>query len=102
MAEQDKCRKHIFISGSVQGVGFRFFTYGQAKALNLRGFVKNLPDGRVEVLIEGSKRAVNELTRHLRKGPSFSKVTNMDIIEEEYSNAFDDFRIRLHNDSIIL
>jgi acylphosphatase len=102
MREQGKCRKHIFISGMVQGVGFRYFTYECAKELRVKGFVRNLPDGRVEVIAEGDKDSVEEMVENLKKGSAFSKVTDVKIVEEDYDGEFEDFTITMADGSVIM
>lgn len=56
---------HIFFSGTVQGVGFRYTTHQMASSLNLKGWVKNLPDGRVEILVEGPKSEIEDLCKRI-------------------------------------
>jgi acylphosphatase len=86
--------RRYFISGDVQGVGFRYFVNRQAHRLtNLKGFVRNLHDGRVEVYAEGSEDQLKELEAALRKGPPGSSVDRMDIHEENDSGQYFDFRI---------
>ena len=60
-------RAHIFFSGTVQGVGFRYTTRHIAADLNLKGWVRNLPDGRVEMVVEGAKEIIEELCARLIK-----------------------------------
>jgi acylphosphatase len=62
------------ISGRVQGVGFRFFAEAAAAREGLHGWVKNLPDGRVEVSAEGDAEALQRFERHLRHGPPSARV----------------------------
>jgi len=69
-----------FVSGTVQGVGYRFFAQRAAERLRLSGFVRNLQDGRVEVFAMGTTRQHNELRRQLERGPFASEVT--DVLEE--------------------
>ncbi|MDI6639363.1 MAG: acylphosphatase, partial [Methanocellales archaeon] len=64
-----KSRVHAFVSGRVQGVFFRSFTRSEATSLGIHGWVRNLRDGRVEVLAEGEKSALDELLGRLREGP---------------------------------
>ena len=64
----------FLVSGKVQGVFFRASTREQALKLGLRGYAKNLPDGRVEVLAEGDERALNALERWLHVGPPMARV----------------------------
>ena len=89
-----KVRAHIFVSGRVQGVFFRFETRRKARKLGLYGFVQNLSDGRVEAVLEGEKEKVEKLIKWAKRGPFFAKVDNIEIKEEEYQNEFDEFEIR--------
>jgi acylphosphatase len=75
-----KQAKRYFVSGMVQGVGFRFFTQGAAEKLRIGGFVRNLPDGRVEVFAVGTPQQHRELRAMLERGPRFSSVT--EVMEE--------------------
>lgn len=88
-----KKRAHIFVYGIVQGVGFRMFTYKIAKNLGLKGFVRNLPDGRVEIVVEGEEERIRELIRNVEKGPPLARVDKLSIEWEEYKGEFKDFRI---------
>lgn len=85
-------RKFI-ISGLVQGVGFRFFTQRSAARHQVLGYVQNLPDGRVEVYVEGSEKAVTGLMHDLTAGPAYSKVENIEEIVLEPNNLYTSFRI---------
>jgi len=69
----------IFVSGMVQGVGYRFFTQRVAEELNLSGWVRNLPDGRVQADVEGPRARVEELLARLRVGPRLSSVTDVAV-----------------------
>jgi acylphosphatase len=75
-----KQAKRYFVSGMVQGVGFRFFTQAAAEKLRIGGFVRNLPDGRVEVFAVGTPQQHRELRAMLERGPRFSSVTK--VVEE--------------------
>lgn len=86
-------RVHLYISGIVQGVFYRQNTKEQALVLNLKGWVKNLDDGRVEAIVEGETGNINKLIQWCNKGPSHSKVENVEVIEENYTNEFSDFVI---------
>lgn len=68
---------HAFVSGRVQGVGFRWHARSAARALALAGFVRNLRDGRVEVWAEGSADALHELADWLSRGPSAARVSGV-------------------------
>jgi len=82
-AMQDKICIHCFVSGLVQGVWFRASTEEQAKKLGLTGWVRNVPDGRVEVLACGDKEKVLQLYEWLKQGPKRAKVS--DVSYEEVS-----------------
>lgn len=70
-------RRRIVVSGRVQGVGFRFATRRQAAALGVHGWVRNTEDGRVEMLVEGDRAAVDALQAWCQRGPSGARVTNV-------------------------
>ena len=88
-----KKRAHIYYSGSVQGVGFRFTAERYAASLGLTGWVKNLGDGRVEVLCEGKESALKEF---LQKIDNVFKqyIRDADINWDEATGKFSDFDIR--------
>lgn len=69
----------VFISGFVQGVGFRHFVRSKAIELGLTGFVRNLPDGRVEAVFQGDKSSIEQIIKDCRKGPFLSEVENIDV-----------------------
>jgi acylphosphatase len=70
---------HGYVSGRVQGVSFRQYTSEQAERLDLDGWVRNLDDGRVELLFEGEEVAVNALAAWLEKGPKLAKVKTVEL-----------------------
>jgi acylphosphatase len=70
--------RHLFLSGRVQGVGFRWHCRSAASAAGVDGWVRNLPDGRVEVWIEGPPEAVERMHAWLARGPSGARVTGLD------------------------
>lgn len=88
-----KARIHVFISGRVQGVFFRDHTRRWASSLGLTGWVKNLWDGRVEVVAEGEEKLLHALIARLKEGPPGALVENVDVTWEEYRAEFTDFRI---------
>ena len=88
-----KMRAHVFVSGFVQGVGFRFFAILNARKLGVSGFVRNLTDGRVEVVAEGELERVDALIERLRKGPPGSNVVWVDVRLEKYEGEFSDFSV---------
>ncbi|NPA48570.1 MAG: acylphosphatase [Thermodesulfobacteria bacterium] len=89
-----KKRVHVYISGLVQGVWFRAHTKEEADRLGVKGWVRNLPDGRVEAVFEGDEEAVDEMVRWCHKGSPQSRVEKVEVIEEPYQGEFEDFRIR--------
>jgi acylphosphatase len=86
-------RANIFVSGLVQGVFFRDHTQRWATSLNLTGWVRNLRDGRVEILAEGDKEKIDELISRLNEGPPSSQVDSVNVKWKEYKGEFEDFRI---------
>jgi acylphosphatase len=79
----EQVRAHVFISGRVQGVGYRFSTIEQADNLGVTGWVRNLPDGRVEAVFEGNQAAVEEMIRWCHRGPSAAVVKDVAVEYEE-------------------
>jgi acylphosphatase len=71
--------RRYLISGRVQGVGFRFFTEAAATREGLQGWVRNLPDGRVDITVEGESDAVERFERDVRHGPPAARVTDVDV-----------------------
>ena len=88
-----KIRAHVFISGIVQGVFFRQKTKQQAESQSVTGWIKNLPDGRVEAIFEGEAEAVNRLVDFSKKGPINAQVTDFDLKWEKYKGEFRNFEI---------
>jgi len=91
--ESRKKSAHIFVSGVVQGVGFRNFTQDQALSRSLHGFTRNLSDGRVEIEVEGEGMKIEDLILNLRKGPPRSSVEGVDVSWGDPSSRFSDFSI---------
>ncbi|MDX2213033.1 MAG: acylphosphatase [Oculatellaceae cyanobacterium bins.114] len=75
----DKVRVHAFISGKVQGVGYRASTWDTATLLKLNGWVRNLRDGRVEAVFEGSADVVEEMIRWCHQGPPTATVADVSV-----------------------
>lgn len=73
----------MLVSGDVQGVGFRWYTREEAVKGGLAGSVKNLPDGRVEVVLEGGSDVVDRLVEWCRTGPRWARVDAVEVTEEE-------------------
>jgi acylphosphatase len=89
----DNIRVHAIIEGRVQMVFFRYSTCQEADRLGVKGWVKNRREGSVEVVAEGSKEAVEELTRWCYSGPSGAHVTNVNMTEEPYTGEFSAFEV---------
>jgi acylphosphatase len=87
-------RVRVTITGMVQGVFFRAKTRNEAIRNNVTGWVRNLPDGRVEAFFEGKPEDVDRVVDWCRIGPSLAEVTKVEMREEEYTGAFTDFTIR--------
>jgi acylphosphatase len=86
--------KRFFVSGRVQGVGFRYYVQDHAAVEGVHGYVRNLPDGRVEVLVEGDDEAVLRVERALRRGPSHAHVENVVVEAAVPSGRATGFSIR--------
>ena len=82
-------RIHVFISGHVQGVFFRAYTEAKAKKLKLAGWVRNLPDGRVEAVFEGDDDQVEKMLQWCWQGPPASQVEKVEVKEERPQNLPD-------------
>ncbi len=83
----------IVVTGLVQGVGYRYFIYRKAVELDLVGYVKNLYDGSVEIVVEGEKNIINILIEHAKIGPRSAYIKNIKVIWEESKNEFTEFTI---------
>ncbi len=86
-------RKRVVVSGSVQGVGFRFFTCRLAESYDVTGYVKNLSGGRVEIVAEGSREEVDTFLRHASQGPTSARVTETKSFEEFPVGGFGSFGV---------
>ena len=89
-----KVRKHVYISGIVQGVFFRANTKRVADSLGIKGFVRNLSDGRVEAVFEGEEKDIEKILNWCRKGPPAARVDKVDVIDEQYTGEFKNFTIK--------
>lgn len=87
-------RKRVFISGCVQGVGFRWYTRAQARALGLVGWVRNLPDGRVEAVFQGADEDVEAMVEWCHTGSPSSRVRDVAVSDEPVVNREGDFEVR--------
>ena len=94
MQSKDQERAHVRISGQVQGVFFRDSTRQKAEELSLAGWVKNLPDGRVEAVFEGPPDRVREMISWCEEGPQHASVENVDTDFEDADGDFQGFEVR--------
>ena len=85
--------RRFLISGRVQGVGFRYFVQRSSAKHQVRGYVRNLDDGRVEVLAEGNPKAVEDFRHDLAAGSTHSRVGEIEEIVLEPSGLYSSFRI---------
>ena len=90
----EEARLHAVVHGRVQGVNFRYYTRREASSLRLVGYVRNQPDGTVEVVAEGPRPALDRLLSFLRVGPSAAFVTQVDSEWSAGQGAFDRFEVR--------
>lgn len=84
----------MYVSGRVQGVFFRYETKSLADELGVRGWVRNLPDGRVEAVFEGEEEPVRRMIEFCKRGPPGARVTDIKIEWEDYKGEFNRFFIR--------
>ncbi len=89
-----KTRAHVYISGRVQGVFFRAHMMDEGWRLGLTGWVRNMPDGRVEAVFEGDESAVDAMISWCHEGSPYSRVEDVEVIREEYREEFRDFGAR--------
>ena len=87
-------RAHIMVEGMVQGVGFRWFVARRAETLGLRGYVRNLGNGNVEIEAEGTRSAVEELIGEVKVGPRSADVTNVRVEWKALQHGSPHFEIR--------
>ena len=88
-------RVHVTVRGRVQGVGYRNWAYSQAKLLKINGWVRNLPEGDVELSAEGPEGALRSFVTLLKTGPALAKVNAVEATGSNLPNRqFSDFQIR--------
>ena len=86
--------RHYLVDGRVQGVGFRFFIRAAAAREGLHGWVRNLPDGRVEIAAEGEADALDRFERHVRHGPPGARVDEVEVEHQPASGRTTGFAIK--------
>lgn len=91
--EKELARAEILVNGLVQGVGYRYFVFKNAKSLGLKGYTKNLFSGEVLTVVEGEKSLIEEFYNRLRIGPQYADVRDANIKWSEVKNEFNNFEI---------
>jgi acylphosphatase len=86
--------RRFLIGGRVQGVGFRMFTEARAAAEGVHGYVQNLPDGRVEALVEGDRESVDRIELALRRGPGGARIESFEVEDVAPSRRMTGFTTR--------
>ncbi len=94
MEKAENARAHLIVEGVVQGVFYRAFTQRAAMKLGLYGWVRNLPDGRVEAVFEGNRTLIEQAIGECRRGPAGAYVSDVDLSWEPYTGAERGFQIR--------
>ncbi|MGH7770310.1 MAG: acylphosphatase [Candidatus Binatia bacterium] len=90
---EDNIRARIRVEGRVQGVFFRASAQAEAHRLGVKGWVRNSPDGSVELLAEGQRKTIDDLIAWCRHGPRGAEVANVQVEWQEFTGAFSTFRI---------
>lgn len=84
----------LIVSGRVQGVAFRYYARREAISLGVRGYVRNLPGGEVEIVAEGPPEAVDKLASWARTGPPMARVSGMEAVELQAAVGYSEFSVR--------
>jgi acylphosphatase len=87
-------KAQVIVQGVVQGVGYRFFALNQARLYDVKGYVRNMPDGTVEVVAEGEKGILKDFVGQLRIGPVSAHVTGLKVKWSENEQGFTEFRLQ--------
>jgi acylphosphatase len=90
---EDRTRVHLLIEGRVQGVFFRASAQSEAHRLGVKGWVRNCPDGSVELVAEGKRKDIDDFIAWCRHGPRGAEVANVQVEWQEYTGEFSAFRI---------
>ncbi|MEA5534212.1 acylphosphatase [Crocosphaera sp. XPORK-15E] len=93
MTNSDTIFVHVLINGKVQGVGYRYGTVQEARKLGIRGWVRNLADGRVEAVFVGDKPIIEQMVQWCHQGPRHAQVTDVDVKPLE-PQLFQGFEVR--------
>ncbi|HOK57199.1 MAG TPA: acylphosphatase [bacterium] len=87
-------RYHLYVKGIVQGVGFRWYAQRIGNSIGVSGWVKNLPDGSVEIVVEGEKEKIEIFIEEMKNGYLGKNITEIEKIEEDFKGEFKGFEIR--------
>ncbi|MCF7936433.1 MAG: acylphosphatase [Synergistales bacterium] len=90
----DRIRRHLFLAGMVQGIGFRHTAVHKARELGVAGWVRNLADGRVELVIQGEPTAVYTMESWAERGPRMAVVQHVEAHDEKPSDELTGFDVR--------
>lgn len=93
MASENQLTKSFLVRGRVQGVGFRWYVEREAKLIGVSGWVRNNPDGAVEVLATGTREQINALHERLRMGPRAARVDDVQVFDAQAVQGLKTFRI---------
>lgn len=91
--EMKQVRAHVFVEGRVQGVFYRVNARDEAKDLGITGWIKNLEDGRVEAVFEGTENLVKEMVLWCKGGTRLARVDDVKVSWETHSGEFDGFQV---------
>jgi len=94
MSNEELRRIHGFVSGRVQGVGFRYFIQQTANEIGITGWVKNTYDGKVEFMAEGTEGQLKLFQRYLSRGPASADVRDLTVDERTATGEFQSFHVR--------
>lgn len=92
--EPVKAGARVLFGGTVHGVGFRYFVYRHATRLGLVGFTRNLPDGEVEIELEGERAFIEALLEQARRGPMMARVDSLRTDWRDWQDRYTHFEIR--------
>lgn len=92
--DHEKVRAHIILAGRVQGVAFRYYAREVAYRLGVKGWIKNLVSGEVEIVLEGKRKTVEKMIEWCREGPPLAMVESIEINWLPYSGEFNQFQIK--------
>jgi acylphosphatase len=93
MVAQDLAQLHLIVTGRVQGVFFRRATADQARALGLKGFARNCPDGSVEIVAEGKRQSLEMLLKWAAHGPPHARVDKVRPVWADFGDEFAEFSV---------